>query len=176
MDIDGHGRFNAAPKSDLQAKIADDSHSAKEIQCRTESMPLHGLQPCKELKTAEQIARLQKLIGGASPDHLECEVRNNHKFLDTLRQAFEEEGTQSPDLQHWIRQISNLQNHKVDTATIIGVVGNTGAGKSSVINAILDEERLVPTNCSRFPVSHFARLYSYLRLTYNSESLYGRGH
>jgi len=29
------------------------------------------------------------------------------------------------------------------------VVGNTGAGKSSVINAMLDEERLVPTNCMR---------------------------
>jgi hypothetical protein len=27
------------------------------------------------------------------------------------------------------------------------VVGNTGAGKSSVINAMLDEERPVPTNC-----------------------------
>ncbi|OWP00969.1 hypothetical protein B2J93_265 [Marssonina coronariae] len=33
------------------------------------------------------------------------------------------------------------------TPTIKGVVGNPGAGKSSVINAILEEERLVPTNC-----------------------------
>lgn len=32
---------------------------------------------------------------------------------------------------------------------MVGVVGNTGAGKSSVINALLDEERLVPTNCMR---------------------------
>ena len=31
----------------------------------------------------------------------------------------------------------------------MGVVGATGAGKSSVINAMLDEERLVPTNCMR---------------------------
>jgi ABC-type glutathione transport system ATPase component len=37
----------------------------------------------------------------------------------------------------------------VNEPTIIGVVGNTGAGKSSVINAMLDEERLVPTNCMR---------------------------
>ena len=28
-------------------------------------------------------------------------------------------------------------------------MGNTGAGKSSVINALLDEEQLVPTNCMR---------------------------
>jgi predicted GTPase len=32
---------------------------------------------------------------------------------------------------------------------VVGVVGNTEAGKSSVINAMLDEERLVPTNCMR---------------------------
>ena len=42
-----------------------------------------------------------------------------------------------------------LEQRKVDNATIIGVVGNTGAGKSSVINAMLEEERLVPTNCMR---------------------------
>ena len=42
-----------------------------------------------------------------------------------------------------------LRDQSTDTPTIIGVVGNTGAGKSSVINAILDEERLVPTNCMR---------------------------
>ncbi|KAK6209770.1 hypothetical protein QIS74_11354 [Colletotrichum tabaci] len=33
--------------------------------------------------------------------------------------------------------------------TIVGVLGNTGDGKSSTINALLDEENLLPTNCMR---------------------------
>ncbi|KAI9753132.1 MAG: Protein kinase C signaling pathway involved MAPKK protein [Chaenotheca gracillima] len=46
-------------------------------------------------------------------------------------------------------QNESLKTEAKQTRTIVGVVGNTGAGKSSVINAMLDEERLVPTNCMR---------------------------
>lgn len=98
-----------------------------------------------------QIAnRLHEIIETATPDALEAEVRSSKKLVVDLLRPFEESGVTSQDSKHWVTQLITLKNHNVNTPTIIGVVGNTGAGKSSVINAILDEERLVPTNCSTF--------------------------
>ncbi|KAI7160752.1 hypothetical protein KC349_g3303 [Hortaea werneckii] len=57
--------------------------------------------------------------------------------------------TDSGDATAWLAQIEDVRKLAVRNRTVVGVVGNTGAGKSSVINAILDEERLVPTNCMR---------------------------
>jgi ribosome biogenesis GTPase A len=91
---------------------------------------------------------LQKLIKDASLSVLETEARNAQAILAALCQTLVTKAQNLEDAQHWIQRISNLKQYQVDTPTIIGVVGNTGAGKSSVINAILDEERLVPTNCS----------------------------
>ncbi|RDL34493.1 uncharacterized protein BP5553_07621 [Venustampulla echinocandica] len=123
-----------------QSTTVDISHNAGEDQSRTDSILMHETQSYREPKAMKQIARLQILIEEASPDHLETEVRNSQRFLENLRQAFGEKGCQSPNSQHWVQQISNLQKkHKVDTPTIIGVVGNTGAGKSSVINALKED-------------------------------------
>lgn len=48
-----------------------------------------------------------------------------------------------PEVDSWIKSILALEKRTTPTRTVVGVVGNTGAGKSSVINALLDEERLV---------------------------------
>ncbi|KAF3491697.1 uncharacterized protein GIQ15_01214 [Arthroderma uncinatum] len=50
----------------------------------------------------------------------------------------------------WYDQIQDLKGLSKDTSrVVVGVVGSTGAGKSSVINALLGEERLVPTSGMR---------------------------
>ncbi|KAK2037515.1 hypothetical protein LZ31DRAFT_636013 [Colletotrichum somersetense] len=49
----------------------------------------------------------------------------------------------------WRKSIEKLQGEYRMPRFVIGVLGDTGSGKSSLINAVLDEERVVPTSCMR---------------------------
>jgi hypothetical protein len=93
-------------------------------------------------------AHLHALAKEASTEKLEAGVKEGVKLLDRLVQAFEP-GKETDDIKQWLQQIEMVRQEATGARTVVGVVGNTGAGKSSVINAILDEERLVPTNCMR---------------------------
>ncbi|KAL9075583.1 MAG: hypothetical protein Q9157_003987 [Trypethelium eluteriae] len=80
---------------------------------------------------------------------LEAGTRKGVQLLDELKVILDNGSSGNLDVLHWINQISAIKSQAAPSKTVIGVAGDTGAGKSSVINALLDEERLVPTNCMR---------------------------
>ncbi|KAM3415957.1 hypothetical protein BST61_g9447 [Cercospora zeina] len=91
---------------------------------------------------------LAQLATEETPERLEAGVQAGLKVLSELEVPLTELGA-NEDAQAWLAHINRVRKEAVQNRTVVGVVGNTGAGKSSVINAMLDEERLVPTNCMR---------------------------
>ncbi|KAF2139631.1 uncharacterized protein K452DRAFT_300175 [Aplosporella prunicola CBS 121167] len=91
---------------------------------------------------------LQKLLSETSPEKLEEGVEKALDIMKDVRKPLDER-KDNADAKQWLESLEILSKQFTRNRTVIGVVGNTGAGKSSVINALLDEERLVPTNCMR---------------------------
>ncbi|KAK7450956.1 hypothetical protein Landi51_05272 [Colletotrichum acutatum] len=112
--------------------------------------------------TQEEIPNfLEQWTTETSPEILERGVKIGLEVLGSLKVPLSLTaslpGTQAMT---WVRAIEDLKARSRPSKTIVGVVGNTGAGKSSVINALLDEERLLPTNCLRASLSLRDRVYS----------------
>jgi hypothetical protein len=110
-----------------------------------------------------QMPRLEALQHEENPDILENAVISGVDFINRLGTLLDGLGNTAA---HWRATIAKLIDRPTPR-TVVGIVGNTGAGKSSIINAVLDEERyvldfsslsssvtnppcrLLPTNCLR---------------------------
>ncbi len=95
-----------------------------------------------------ELAQLQELILDGSPAQLESGVEIGRQILNDTKTAFADAKT-VPEIAEWIKSSDQLDSQAAYQRVVVGVVGSTGAGKSSAINAVLDEECLVPTNCMR---------------------------
>ncbi|KAJ9627575.1 hypothetical protein H2204_009614 [Knufia peltigerae] len=90
---------------------------------------------------------MSELFDGRTPEQLEKSVQKGAELLNNIQHVLRERPNE--EVNQWIQALEKVQSQAVRSRTVVGVVGATGAGKSSVINAMLDEERLVPTNCMR---------------------------
>ncbi|KAL8692607.1 MAG: hypothetical protein Q9224_003921, partial [Gallowayella concinna] len=115
--------------------------------------PMHAV-PAPQSRVVFQF---QDVLKSAKVEVLELGVEKGVEILDQLKASMIDKIAVNPNAQQWVMKFggythgkaNDLKRQAVKTRTIIGVVGHTGAGKSSVINAILDHERLVPTSCFR---------------------------
>ncbi len=98
-------------------------------------------------KPAEQtqvqgLTYLQHLISLTSPEVLERGVAIGLQVLDGLQVELNAAAhLHTTDASQWLKQLDDLRKKSKPTRTVIGVLGGTGTGKSSVISAVLDEER-----------------------------------
>jgi len=92
---------------------------------------------------------LQDDFRNALPDSSKTAVQEGIRLLNDVHCFFKQKTRELPNAQSWLDQIDQVLAKSTETKTVIGMVGLTGAGKSSAANALLDEERLVPTSCMR---------------------------
>ncbi|KAI1435391.1 hypothetical protein GGR50DRAFT_703194 [Xylaria sp. CBS 124048] len=116
--------------------------------------------PIAPLDLAPGPTHLERLLSETKPEILETGLS---AARDLLKQLFDSLRTsQAPDTDAWLKSIAKLNERDMRPRAVIGVVGGTGVGKSSIINALLDEERLLPTNCIRACTSSATELsYNY---------------
>ena len=81
-------------------------------------------------------------------DQLETTVVGGLEKLRELRRLLESSTAWRGETD-WIDEIDKTVELAQPPKVVIGIVGATGAGKSSIINAIADEENILATNCMR---------------------------
>ena len=90
-----------------------------------------------------QSFQLKRLFASDNQKLSEASVKRGVELLGDLKQVFQKYDGLGSKAVKWRKLIEGVQKQAAEPRTIIGVIGSSGVGKSSNINALLDEERLV---------------------------------
>lgn len=88
--------------------------------------------------------KLREVAKSTDLAKLEAGVETARGILDAIRPAMDD--SKQREQMDWLTAIDRLQTNSTRIRTVVAIAGSTGAGKSSLVNAILDEDRLVPTS------------------------------
>ncbi|ROW14908.1 hypothetical protein VPNG_03302 [Cytospora leucostoma] len=88
--------------------------------------------------------QLRKVSDSTDLVKLEAGVETARGILDAIRLPMAD--SKQREQLEWLKAIDQLKTKSKRTRTVIAVCGSTGAGKSSLINAVLDEAKLMPVN------------------------------
>ncbi|RYP45152.1 hypothetical protein DL768_008470 [Monosporascus sp. mg162] len=91
---------------------------------------------------------LQEVVTSNSVEDLERGTKVGITVLNGIIQRLNH-AKDCRDVSHWLQSTKDLLPQAKRPQYILGVVGSTGHGKSSLVNALLQETQMVPTNCVR---------------------------
>uniref|UniRef100_A0A8C8RII6 FHA domain-containing protein n=1 Tax=Pelusios castaneus TaxID=367368 RepID=A0A8C8RII6_9SAUR len=134
--------------------ISTDSSKATDLLSETKNLgnlsdAENSAPPARPGDPTVMESEVQK-VWAVSEGDIEFQLSQCQIVLDEISQTLSAvEGIDEVHMEEWREQIDKLQKDTKMPKTYIAVVGNTGAGKSSLLNALLDEEAVLPTSAMR---------------------------
>ena len=89
--------------------------------------------------------QIKQLLTKGSVKQLMAGIDTSFNLISEIKPILKKSESNA-DVSKWMGDLNKVQKRTIPKRTVVGVFGNTGAGKSSLINAVLGEDSLVPTS------------------------------
>ncbi|XP_061188894.1 uncharacterized protein LOC133197070 [Saccostrea echinata] len=104
-----------------------------------------------DVPSSSRAQRKLLLDTGNSYQTAQNHIQRCRDILQTLRREFQQSPRliENPRVIQWMKNMKELESKLELSKTVIAVVGDTGSGKSSLMNALLDQLDILPTSGMR---------------------------